>query len=198
MAIARDVESEVEEVGFEYAPKERNYAPTGQPIPLGEFCHPVTAAVNVDDEDCIICGIGVMVIGPGDQAVVTACMHYYHATCLTGWVNNSAADNSNACPYCRTRMCERRARINLDDDAQDENDDAQVGDGDAQHVNDDAPDEHDSAQDENDGSEDGDDGSEDGDDGYADRQTALREYVMQWRAAMETPPEETPEAAVTS
>ena len=81
-------------------------------------------------------------------------------------------------------MCERRARISLNDDAQDENGDAQ--------------DENDNAQDGDDGSEDGDDGSEDGDDGFVDRQTALREYVMQWRAAMENPPEETPEAAVTS
>ena len=55
-------------------------------------------------------------------------------------------------------------------------------------------------QDENDGSQYGEDGSQDEDDGSENRQAALREYIMQYRAAVplvETPPVETPTAAVT-
>jgi hypothetical protein len=185
----------VGENGVEYAPNDQQYTPAGQPVPLGEFCQPITSAVNVDDVDCNICGNGVTVIEPGDQAVVTVCMHYFHATCLTFWVNDSAADNSNNCPHCRTRLWGRRPRTCVVDNSQDGSDmddNSQEGNDNSQDQNDNSRDENDGSEDENDGSEDENGGSEDGDDGFEDRQTALQEYIMLWRAA--APPVETPTA----
>jgi hypothetical protein len=144
-------EVEPEYVG-ELAPNDRQYTSVGQRVPLGAFCLPITSAVNVDDVDCNICNIGVTVITePGDQAVVTACMHCFHAVCLTAWVNDSAATNSNICPHCRTRMCERRECVD-DDDSQDGSDVDEI--------------------------------AQDGSGGSANRQTALREYILQWRTAV--------------
>jgi hypothetical protein len=178
-----EIEDLVGENGVEFAPVDKQYTPAGQPVPLGEFCQPIASPVGFDDVDCNICGNGVTVIEAGDEAVVTGCMHYFHASCLTFWVNDSAADNSNNCPYCRTRMCERRPRTRVDGNSQNEadNDDAQDEDD-----NDDARDEdvNDDAQDENVGSDDENAGSEDGDDGFEDRWTALREYITQYRAAV--------------
>jgi hypothetical protein len=184
-----EIEDLVGENGVEFDPVDAQYIPAGQPIPLGNFCQPIASPVGFDDVDCNICGNGVTVIEAGDEAVVTLCMHYFHASCLTSWVNDSAADNSNSCPHCRTRMCERRARTLVgfegddDDNSQDEdaNDDAQDED-----ANDDAQDEdvNDDAQDEDAGPGDEDTGSGDGDDGFEDRWTALREYIMQYRAAV--------------
>lgn len=191
---AEDGESEDEDfVGVEYRPNTQQYTPIGQPIPLGEFCLPIASPVGFDDVDCNICGNGLTVIETGDEAVVTVCMHYFHAMCLSAWVNDSGARNSNNCPHCRTRMCGRRPRtrvVEISEDGSDDDDNAQdeVDDDDVQ-------DEIDGSEDENDGSEDEGDGSEDEGDGSENRQAALREYIMQYRAAV--PPAGTPPAAVT-
>jgi hypothetical protein len=182
----------VGENGVEFAPLDIQYITAGQPVPLDAFCQPIASPVGFDDVDCNICGNGVTVIEAGDEAVVTICTHYFHASCLTSWVNDSAADNSNSCPYCRTRMCERRPRTFVDDNSQDGGDDDNAQDEDAnddaqdEDANDDAQDKdvNDDAQDENAGPGDEDTGSGDGDDGFEDRCTALREYIMQYRAAV--------------
>ena len=171
------------ENGVEYAPNDGQYAPAGQPVPLDQFCQPITSAANVDDVDCNICSNRVTDIEPGDQAVVTACMHYFHANCLASWVNESGADNSNACPHCRTRMCERRARTSVQDDFQDGSD---VDDNTQGGAEDNAPGEDDeNPPGENDEDSPGEnDGSEGEDDGAENRRTALREYIVQYRAAV--------------
>lgn len=126
---ASDGESEDEDfVGVEYRPSTQQYVPIGQPIPLGEFCLPIASPVGFDDVECNICGNGLTVIEAGDGAVATACLHYFHATCLSAWVNDSGARNSNNCPHCRTRMCARRPRtrvVETSEDGSDDDDDAQ-------------------------------------------------------------------------
>ncbi|KAF2999671.1 hypothetical protein E8E13_001489 [Curvularia kusanoi] len=103
---------EDDDLGFEFVP-------TGPRIPLDAFCQPTD---STGDEDCVICGHPVAVCEAGDEAVVTACKHYFHAECLASWVNDSAAENSGTCPYCRTDMCEARSRALVDDNAVEEQD----------------------------------------------------------------------------
>ena len=82
-------------------------------------------------------------------------------------------------------MCGRRPRarvVEISEDGSDDDDNAQ-----------DEVDDED-AQDENDGSGDEDDGSGDEGDGSENRQAALREYIMQYRAAV--PPVGTPLAVI--
>lgn len=85
------------------------YVPDGPRIHLDAFCRPAPSAPLLSDIDCVICNNSVTTLETGDETVVTACQHYYHAECLTSWVNDSAVRSSNTCPQCRTVMCEARA-----------------------------------------------------------------------------------------
>lgn len=89
---------------------EVEYMPTGPRIPLDTFCQPVFLIDVPRDEICTICGMDVPIFDVGDEAVVTACRHRFHAECLASWVNDSAVSSANTCPDCREVMCEARSR----------------------------------------------------------------------------------------
>jgi hypothetical protein len=86
--------------------EEAELEPTGETVPLTDFCEPAT--VVLEGEVCSVCieEVGV----EGKDAVVTKCSHFFHQGCLNEWVNGSCMDGSNACPACRAEMCRERER----------------------------------------------------------------------------------------
>jgi hypothetical protein len=86
--------------------EEADLEPTGEPVPLIDFCEPAT--VIPEGEECPICAA---IVGVKDKdAAVTKCSHLFHQECLEEWVNESCREASNACPTCRTEMCRQRER----------------------------------------------------------------------------------------
>jgi hypothetical protein len=83
--------------------------PTGERVPLKDFCKP---AQNVPKGSaCSVCMTDVDKNDKDEeQPVVTKCAHFFHQICLDSWVNESAMNGANACPQCRTELCQARAR----------------------------------------------------------------------------------------
>jgi hypothetical protein len=90
---------------------EVTYRPTGDRVDLTDFCQ--RAQTVPADSTCSICAsdINIDAEDPNKKPVVTACNHYFHETCMDTWVNESAILYANACPFCRTEMCEGRERV---------------------------------------------------------------------------------------
>lgn len=108
------------------------YTPNGPRVPLDAFCQPVLLIDLPRNRNCTICGTDVITVDVGDETVITACQHYFHAECLRPWVNDSAVSSANTCPDCRKEMCEARSRIPVDiyDELGDEDDDGHEEDED--------------------------------------------------------------------
>jgi hypothetical protein len=83
--------------------------PTGERVPLEDFCK---LAQNVSNG--IVCSVCMAEVNKDnkdeEQPVITKCAHYFHKVCLDSWVNESGMNGANACPQCRTEMCQARAR----------------------------------------------------------------------------------------
>lgn len=101
------------------------YVPTSPRVSVGAFCQPVPPLFILQGVDCSICGTDVLDVKIGDETVVTACQHYFHAECLGSWVNDSSMEGANTCPQCRRAMCELRARVPAEDESAENDGDAE-------------------------------------------------------------------------
>lgn len=86
------------------------YVPTGNRVPLDEFCKPLAPLYVPAQGDCVICSEKLTVGEENEGCVATVCAHYFHKVCLDTWVNEAAQQASNECPLCRQELCKGRAR----------------------------------------------------------------------------------------
>jgi hypothetical protein len=91
------------------------YMVVGPKVPLDQFCTPYIDTFPPDGL-CVICCYDFTDPDKKDRALVLArCMakHPFHEDCLDEWVNHSAMENTNRCPYGREMLCEGRKRTHL-------------------------------------------------------------------------------------
>ena len=99
--------------------EETELRPTGERIPLADFCE--LAEHVAQEATCSICIMDVVTENVEEKkAVVTKCKHVFHQTCLDAWVNESCMNASNSCPSCRTELCRARERTYASDMVEDE------------------------------------------------------------------------------
>jgi hypothetical protein len=107
---------EVDSTDDEEDLEEAELEPTGESVPLADFCEATTAVPRGK-----VCSVCMEEVGmDGKDAVMTKCLHFFHQGCLNEWVNRSCMYGSNACPTCRAEMCRERERRLVDDAEQDE------------------------------------------------------------------------------
>ncbi|KAF2489613.1 hypothetical protein BU16DRAFT_566722 [Lophium mytilinum] len=82
----------------------------GEKIDISGFTRAISCPLP-PHMSCVICQLSLAGAEEGEERPIrTVCDHYFHFNCLSHWLN-SAQDNSNLCPTCRTDLgCERRQR----------------------------------------------------------------------------------------